>query len=88
VLAEEAHVPELLEQFRAQVVAPRRALLRAVLERARERGELAPGADLDAAVAALVGSLYAAYLAAGRIPHGLEERVVDVVLDGIAAASE
>ena len=41
-LAEEHHTPELLAQFRENLVEPRRQMLRSVLERARARGELAP----------------------------------------------
>jgi AcrR family transcriptional regulator len=83
VLAEEAHVPDLLSRFREHVVRPRRALIRGVLTRATERGELVEGADIDAAVAMLVGSFYAAYLAGGKVPRGFEARVVDVALRGL-----
>jgi AcrR family transcriptional regulator len=85
VLAEERQTPKLLARFREHVVLPRRRLIRAVLERARERGELRSGVDLDDVVAMLVGSFYASHLARGRIPRGLEERIVDVALDGIRA---
>jgi AcrR family transcriptional regulator len=86
VLAEEAHTPELLQLFRERIVAPRRAMLRAVLERADARGELRPGADLDIAVSLLVGGFYARYLAGGRIPPAFAGQVVDIVWKGIAHA--
>ena len=82
VLAEEAHTPELLSLFRERLVAPRRAALRGVLEAARDRGELREDADLDAAVAALVGAYYAQYLAGRPFPRRWPAPVVDVVLDG------
>src|SRR4051812_985385 len=50
VLAEEHETPELLARFRERLVDPRRRDLRAVLDAARDRGELRPGADLDVAV--------------------------------------
>jgi AcrR family transcriptional regulator len=83
VLAEEHHTPELLALFRERLVAPRRGALRAVLEAARERGELRPGADLDAAVQALVGAYYAQYLEGRPFPRRWPGSVVDVVLDGL-----
>ena len=85
VLAEEAHTPELLALFRQRVVAPRRAALRAILETARERGELRRGADLDAAVQALVGAFYAQALAGTPFARGWPEPLVDVVLRGLSA---
>ena len=80
VLAEEHHTPQLLERFRERVVGPRRRRVRAVLEAARERGELRPGADLDVLVAMLVGSYYALYLAGEGVPDGWPASVVDAVL--------
>src|SRR3981081_2209255 len=63
-LAEQAHTPELLILLRERTVLPRRALLREVLERACERGEIRADADeLEAAVSALLGPFYADYLA-------------------------
>jgi AcrR family transcriptional regulator len=85
VLAEEHHTPELLALFRQRLVAPRRRAIRAVLDAARERGELRRGADLDAAVQALVGAYYAQYLAGTRFPRRWPGSVVDVVLDGVCA---
>ncbi|MEV6019258.1 MULTISPECIES: TetR/AcrR family transcriptional regulator [unclassified Streptomyces] len=83
-LAEEAHTPELLALLRERTVLPRRALLREVLEQARDRGEIHAGADVEAAVSALLGPFYADYLAgrAGRI--GWAEAAVDLVLSGLA----
>jgi AcrR family transcriptional regulator len=83
VLAEEHHTPELVEQFREQVVEPRRRMLRSVLERAQARGEIRPDADLEMAVNALVGSYYASYLAGGKAPRDWPERAVDLVLGGL-----
>lgn len=85
VLAEEHDTPELLERFRVNVVLPRRELLRSVLERARERGELAADRDLDAAVNMLVGAYYAQYLAGIPFADDWAGRVTDLVLDGLRA---
>ncbi len=83
VLAEEEHTPELIRLFRERIVAPRRAMLREVLERAQRRRELRASADVEAAVNLLVGAFYARYLAASAIPADFPERVVDIVWQGI-----
>jgi AcrR family transcriptional regulator len=58
--------PELQRLYRERIVFPRRARLRAILERAVTRG-LVAGGDLELAVASLTGSFYALALA-GTIP--------------------
>ena len=84
VLAEEHLTPGLLALFRTHIVRPRRAMLRAVLERARARGELRPGADVKAAINMMVGAYYARYLAGDPVGAEWAEHIVDVALDGIA----
>jgi AcrR family transcriptional regulator len=76
VLAEERHVPDLLAHFRREVVLPRRARLRAILQRA----ELRPALDVEIAINMAVGSYYAAYLAGGRPAAGWERRVARALL--------
>jgi len=85
-LAEEAHTPELLTLLRERTVLPRRALLRHVLEAAHDRGEIRPGADLDAAVSALLGPFYADYMAGRGGRPGWAEAAVDLVLAGLRPA--
>ncbi len=84
VLAEEAHTPDLLRLFRERIVAPRRAMLRAILERGVQRGEIREGADLDTAVQMLVGAFYARYLAASRVPAGFARELVELTWQGLA----
>jgi AcrR family transcriptional regulator len=86
-LAEEAHTPDLLALLRTRTVLPRRALLRDVLEQAERRGELRSGADLEAAVSALLGPFYADYMAGRGNRAGWAEDAVDLVLDGLRPAS-
>lgn len=83
VLAEEHDTPQLLAFFRKHVIAPRRKMLRAVLTRARERGELRPGADIEMGAQMLVGAYYAQYLAGIPFREGWDECVVDVLLMGL-----
>lgn len=86
VLAEEPHTPELLALFRERLVVPRRAQLRAILERARSRGELRDGVNPDVITSALVGAVYARYLAASAVPASFAAEVVDSLWRGIAQA--
>ena len=86
VLAEEHDTPQLLAFFRRHVVEPRRAMLRAVLARARERGELRPDADVEMGAQMLVGAYYAQYLAGIPFREGWDERAVDTVLKGLRRA--
>jgi AcrR family transcriptional regulator len=74
--------PELFARYHHDVIMPRREVLRRVLRRGVERGELRPGLDLDVAVALLVGSL-AHKTPQDRIPEGYAEAVVDLLLDGM-----
>ncbi len=83
VLAEEAHTPELLALFRERLVVPRRQMLLAILDRAKRRGELRRGANLDVAVNLLVGAFYARYLAASAIPAGFPRELVAMVWPGL-----
>lgn len=79
VLVEETRTPELIARFRERVVAPRRAGLRAILERGTGKREVRRGADLDAAVNLLVGSFYARYLTGDGVPEEWPERAVAAV---------
>ena len=83
VLAEEHETPELLRHFREDVVGPRRALFRAILQQAQERGELRDGADLDLAINLLVGAFYAQYLEGRPFAEDWAERVVETVIRGV-----
>jgi hypothetical protein len=83
ILSEESHSPELLALFRQRIVAPRRRMLSAVLERARQRGELREKADIDAAVNLLVGAFYARYLQQSKIPYGYPAQLVSIVWEGV-----
>src|SRR5919201_3405097 len=83
VLAEEHDTPELLALFRERLVAPRRRELRAVLEAARDRGDLRPDADIEVAVNALVGAFFARYLAGDSLRGRFVTSLVDTLLAGV-----
>jgi len=83
VLAEEHDTPQLFAFFKRHIIEPRRAMLRAVLARARDRGELRPDADIEIGAQMLVGAYYAQYLAGAPFKKDWDERVVDAVLTGL-----
>lgn len=83
VLAEEHETPQLLRHFREDVVAPRRELFRAILERARDRGEVREDINIGLSVNLLVGAFYAQYLEGRPLGEGWAECVVDTVLWGL-----
>lgn len=87
VLAEERETPELLALYRERIVAPRRAMLRDVLQAASTRGDLAPDVDIDLLVNALIGAFYAQYLAGEPFPPDWEERLVTTVLGAAGSSS-
>jgi hypothetical protein len=87
-LAEEHRHPVLLELFRRRLVAPRRAMLRAALERGVEDGELAPSFDVDAVSNMLIGAFYARYISGRPIPKDWPRRVLAVVWRAAGVTSE
>jgi len=54
-----------------------------VLERAQERGDVAPGANLDAALHMLMGAYYAQYLSGDPFVLRWPEAEVDLVVAGL-----
>ena len=79
------HDPALADGFRRDVVATRRKIMRDILERGRERGELRPGADLELAVDMLHGPTFYRLLVSGEpLDRAFTRRLTDQVLDTIA----
>jgi AcrR family transcriptional regulator len=77
--------PRLVARYREQVVEPRRELVRAVLRRGVQSGELRPGIDVEVAMLLLTGAV----LARGKhdptpAGPGFVESAVDELLLGIA----
>ena len=68
-MLQDATAPEARARYQARVVAPRRARIRAILERARQLGMIDADADLEVAVSLCTGSWYARALA-GQPPPG------------------
>lgn len=79
-LAEEHNTPELLDLFRERTIAPRRAALAAILERAQTAGLLAAGTDVSVVVDLLWGAFQARYTSGEPFPDAWEKQAVAVVL--------
>ncbi|WP_157244365.1 TetR/AcrR family transcriptional regulator [Nonomuraea typhae] len=84
-MSESDRYPHLFDKFRKLAIEPRRAAMRAVLERGIANGELLPGLDPELAMAMLSGTIIW-YTKWGQVEDdaGLAERIVDQVLSGIA----
>ena len=83
--AEIQHNAELAEALRANLVAPRRAAMRAALETAEARGAIRAGVDVEVVLDQLVGPLFLRLLISGApIEPELAPEIVDIVLRGIS----
>lgn len=71
--------PDVRARYRADVIAPRRRRLRAILERAAELGMIDPEADLEVAVTMGTGSWYARELAGLPAPPDWARRTAELV---------
>jgi hypothetical protein len=79
VVTEQTRHPELLANFRRQIVDPLRARLRHALSAGVETGQLPAGVDLDTRVSLLTGSLYAHYLDGQPLPEDWSEHALHVI---------
>ena len=70
-LAEEAHLPDLIAEPAHAQPEPGRQLLRDALVTARDRGEIDPDGDIEAAIETAIGAYYARYLAGRRLRRRL-----------------
>jgi len=82
------HDPDTLALHRARVIEPRARYSRQLLRDAQRRGQIRPGADLDAAMELLIGSLFARALAGDRSPRPWPDRAVDTLLAGLRTSPD
>jgi AcrR family transcriptional regulator len=86
LLAAMSRSPELAEAFRRDLIAPRRDVANEIIRRGIARGELRPDLHSDVALDAPVAIVFHRLLMTGEaVDEALVGRVVDQVLDGIAA---
>jgi hypothetical protein len=76
--------PEALELHRERVIQPRMRAARALLEAARDRGDIRKDADVDLALSMLIGSYFAGRIGGLPDPDDWAERAVDQALAGLA----
>ena len=90
LLGESVHDPELFAIFRANLVEPRRAALRSVLERAVARGEIRPGIDPELMVDLFAGpAVYRLLITGGDMTQMFSvEAQMDVLMNGLAPRRE
>jgi AcrR family transcriptional regulator len=85
-LAEVAANPELAKLIRTVVIGPEYGRVRGQLELAQQRGELRAEADLDLVIDAFIGTALARVTLLHRpVDHAYSERLVNLLLDGVAA---
>jgi AcrR family transcriptional regulator len=85
LVADLATNPQLANLVREQVIEPEYARVRAALERAQQRGEIHPGADLTLAIDTLTGTALARVLILDRaVDHTFGEQLVDLIINGLA----
>jgi AcrR family transcriptional regulator len=78
-MLQDSTAPEALTRYRAQVIAPRRGRIRAILQQAQRLGLIDPDADLDIAVTMCTGSWYARALAGSPPPPNWPSRTAALV---------
>lgn len=78
-MLQDSTAPEARMRYQAQVIAPRRQRIRAILERAQRLGLIDAGADLEVAVTMGTGSWYARALAGEGPPPGWPARAAALV---------
>jgi AcrR family transcriptional regulator len=88
LLVEGREHPELLKLFREGMILPTLREIAAALERGKQRGEVRADLDTDLAVHALLGCFMYHHIATGPPKKGWSERVVDMLWEGFAPASE
>lgn len=85
-MLQEATAPEARARYQAKVVAPRRARILAILERAQRLGMIDPGADLEVAITLCTGSWYARALAGLEPPPDWPARTTALVWRAVGGA--
>lgn len=75
---------ELARAYRQSLLAPRRAAVAAMLDRAAARGELRAGLDYDVVNDLLAGAIYSRLLVSGKpVTHRVADHLADLVVRAI-----
>jgi len=84
LLVEERRNPALLELFRERIIRPRKDEAVMVLQRGVDRGEIRADVDLEVAVHAMVGAMFARHILGDLESIKRIEETVDIVWTGLA----
>jgi AcrR family transcriptional regulator len=77
--------PEMAEQFRSQMIRPRRSAVTQILRRAADRGDLPSDLDIGLLLDVYTGTVFYRVLVSGEPVTGLlAEQLVSLLLDGKA----
>jgi AcrR family transcriptional regulator len=88
MLGEGEKYPRLMARYMAEVVEPRREMIRSVIRRGIETGELRPDTDVEIAMLTVTGAIMAQEKsAAGTLDGDFAARLVDGLLLGCSARS-
>jgi AcrR family transcriptional regulator len=75
--------PEMAEQFRAQIIRPRRSAVVEILRRATRRGELPADVDTELLLDVYAGAVFYRVLVSGEpVTDHLAQQLVGLLLDG------
>ena len=85
-MLQDSVAPAVRARYRARVIAPRRARLRLILERAQQLGLIDADADLSVASTLGTGSWYARALAGDPAPRGWPRRTALLVWRAVGGA--
>jgi AcrR family transcriptional regulator len=89
LLSETLRNRELAETLRRRFTQPRRAELASILERAVERGEIPPVADVGVALSLITGPLYERLLVTGEpVNRQVVRQVVDLLTQAFGGAGD
>jgi AcrR family transcriptional regulator len=87
MLAEQGSDPEMLAFFRSKVILPRRALLRGILQRGMDQGEIRPDLDPELMIDMLVGAFIAHHVAGLPMDDGWGGRLVETAWRAMSRTS-
>lgn len=91
LMSEVTHDAELHALFTAHLVEPRRAVLRTLLERARDRGEIRDDVEIELGIDMLVGPVLYRFMIEGDDLRPAAERaprILELLLTGIGPRGE
>jgi AcrR family transcriptional regulator len=88
LIAGQGNDPELRAFVRSAVVLPRRAMVRGILERGIERGEVRADLDLELVIDMVSGAFFAHHLAGSPTPADWGDRLVEMAWRLIGSAGD